>query len=94
MRKLGIVSVAELVRIADRIEPQRADASNEASAQISRRAVSELNASSEVFSPLEVLETAHRLLESLADPDMRGSRHLRAALRQITKAIEMNKRQA
>jgi len=36
------------------------------------------------------LVNARRLLETLSDADMRGARHVRAAIRQITKAIEMN----
>jgi DNA-binding CsgD family transcriptional regulator len=36
------------------------------------------------------LVNARRLLETLSDTDMRGARHVRAAIRQITKAIEMN----
>jgi DNA-binding CsgD family transcriptional regulator len=36
------------------------------------------------------LVNARRLLETLSDAEMRGARHVRAAIRQITKAIEMN----
>jgi len=36
------------------------------------------------------LENARRLLLALANVDMRGARHVRAAIRQIAKAIEAN----
>jgi hypothetical protein len=38
------------------------------------------------------LVNARRLLLAIADADMRGARHLRSAIRQITKAIEAHSR--
>ena len=70
-RKLGIVSVAELVPLVRSLDPL-----------------------TEESSVLQTLEAAKRLLESLADRSIRGGRHVRAALRQIAKAIEANKRRA
>jgi len=67
MKKLGIVSVAELVRL--------------------------VNDGLDVEDPVRsALENARRLLLAIAGSDMRGARHLRAAIRQITKAIEKNER--
>jgi hypothetical protein len=71
MRKLGIVSVAELVPLVRSLDPL-----------------------TEESSVLQTLEAAKRLLESLADRSIRGGRHVLAALRQIAKAIEANKRRA
>jgi hypothetical protein len=39
------------------------------------------------------LENARRLLLALSNVDMRGTVHVRAAIRQITKAIEANERE-
>jgi DNA-binding CsgD family transcriptional regulator len=68
MRKLGIISVAELVRL--------------------------VGAGLDVEAPItSALENARRLLLAIAGSELRGGRHLRAALRQITKAIEANERE-
>jgi DNA-binding CsgD family transcriptional regulator len=69
MRKLGITSVAQLVRIADRIN-------------ISQNCET---------SVLSTLETTRRLLLALSEVKPRGADHVRAAIRQIAKAIEENK---
>jgi hypothetical protein len=65
MRKLGIVSVVELVRLVrDKLDLE---------------------------DPIHsALERARRLLLAISGSELRGARHVRAAIRQITKATEMN----
>jgi len=65
MRKLGIVSVVELVRLV-------------------RNGL-------DLEDPIQsALENARRLLLAISGSELRGARHIRAAIRQITKAVEMN----
>ncbi|MGA8655428.1 MAG: hypothetical protein WB586_04710 [Chthoniobacterales bacterium] len=65
MRKLGIVSVVELVRLVrDKFDLE---------------------------DPIQsALENARRLLLAISGSELRGARHVWVAIRQITKAIEMN----
>jgi hypothetical protein len=62
MRKLGIVSVVELVRL--------------------------VRDGLDLEDPIQsALENARRLLLTISGSELRGARHVRAAIRQITKAI-------